>query len=122
MILDSNIVIYAVQPGFDDLNDFILQNEVVVSAITFLEVLGFHRLDALEKTKLEFFFAGIDILPLEQRIVQRAIVLRQQRKMSLGDALIAATALEHDSVLVTRNIKDFDWIEGLSLHNPIDKT
>lgn len=38
--------------------------------------------------------------------------------MSLGDALIGATALVHDLTLVTRNIHDFGWIDGLLLLNP----
>jgi tRNA(fMet)-specific endonuclease VapC len=32
-----------------------------------------------------------------------------------GDAWIAATALEHDLVLVTHNVKDFEAVEGLQL-------
>lgn len=119
MILDSNIIIYAVQPQFDTLNHFILENEVVVSAISYLEVMGFHRLDPVEKAKLEVFFSGMTILPLEQKVVQCAVLLRQQRKMSLGDALIAATALEYERTLVTRNVKDFEWIDGLAVLNPI---
>jgi len=39
--------------------------------------------------------------------------------MSLGDALIAATALEHRLILATRNVKDFEWITGLKIVNPI---
>jgi toxin FitB len=48
-----------------------------------------------------------------------AIELRRQRKMSLGDALIAATALEHRLILATCNVKDFEWITGLKIVNPI---
>lgn len=39
--------------------------------------------------------------------------------MGLGDAIIAATALEHDLTLITRNTRDFHWIANLDLHNPI---
>jgi predicted nucleic acid-binding protein len=38
--------------------------------------------------------------------------------MSLGDALVAGTALVHELTLVTRNVDDFQWIQGLSLLNP----
>jgi predicted nucleic acid-binding protein len=38
--------------------------------------------------------------------------------VSLGDALIAATALEQGLPLVTRNTDDFKWIAGLQLVNP----
>jgi predicted nucleic acid-binding protein len=40
--------------------------------------------------------------------------------MSLGDALVAGTALVHEQTLVTRNVEDFHWIQGLSLLNPFD--
>ena len=40
--------------------------------------------------------------------------------MSLGDAVIAATALYHKQPLVTRNIKDFDRVEGLDIVNPFE--
>ena len=38
--------------------------------------------------------------------------------MGLGDALIAATAPVHGLTLVTRNVKDFRWIDGLDLLDP----
>jgi predicted nucleic acid-binding protein len=31
--------------------------------------------------------------------------------MSLGDALVAGTALVHRLTLVTRNVEDFHWIQ-----------
>jgi len=39
--------------------------------------------------------------------------------MSLGDALIAATALIHGLTLVTSNVKYFEWIEDLSVLDPL---
>jgi predicted nucleic acid-binding protein len=40
--------------------------------------------------------------------------------MTLGDAIIAGTALVHQRTLVTRNIQDFRWISDLELLNPFD--
>ncbi len=37
--------------------------------------------------------------------------------MNIADGLIAATALEHDLTLVTRNVKDFFQL-GVSIVNP----
>lgn len=34
--------------------------------------------------------------------------------MTLGDALIAATALEYGRALATRNLSDFQWVAGLT--------
>jgi predicted nucleic acid-binding protein len=42
------------------------------------------------------------------------------KKMSLGDTLIAATVLDYAIPLATRNTKNFAWIPGLSLINPMD--
>jgi toxin FitB len=39
--------------------------------------------------------------------------------MSLGDSLVAATALVHARTLVTHNVDDFKWIAGLQLLNPL---
>jgi toxin FitB len=41
------------------------------------------------------------------------------RKMSPGDAIIAATALHFNLAIYTRNVSDFNWITGLSVVNPI---
>ena len=38
--------------------------------------------------------------------------------MSLGDAIIAATALELETELITRNVADFSHIPGLKIINP----
>jgi predicted nucleic acid-binding protein len=51
-------------------------------------------------------------------VAARAILLRQQRKMGLADAIIAATALEYGLPLVTRNVRDFNHIADLRLINP----
>ncbi|WP_416669429.1 hypothetical protein [Egbenema bharatensis] len=34
-------------------------------------------------------------------------------------ALIAATCLEHQLPLATANEKDFEWVDGLTIHNPM---
>jgi predicted nucleic acid-binding protein len=39
--------------------------------------------------------------------------------MSLGDAIIGASALVHQDTLVTRNTADFRWIPGLRLLDPL---
>jgi predicted nucleic acid-binding protein len=56
---------------------------------------------------------------MSRDIVDRAIQLRRQRKIGLADSFIAATALDYEIQLVTRNTSDFDWIDGLKLLNPM---
>ena len=44
---------------------------------------------------------------------------RAGRPINIADGMIAATALEHDLILVTRNVKDFASL-GVRLLNPWD--
>jgi predicted nucleic acid-binding protein len=53
-------------------------------------------------------------------VIERAIRLRQQKKMKLGDAIIAATALEFGLPLVTRNVDDFKHVAELEIINPFE--
>lgn len=118
MLLDSNIIIYAAQPEHDTLRRFIADHAPAVSAVSYVEVLGYHRLTERERQGFEAFFAAALVLPLSDTVLEQAVHLRQRKKMSLGDALIAATALVNPRTLVTRNTDDFDWISGLTVLNP----
>lgn len=118
MLLDSNIIIYAAQPQHVDLRAFTQERSPAVSIVGLIEVLGFHRLHPSDRALFEGFFRAAEILPLTDSVVQEAIRLRQQRKMGLGDSIIAATALHHRRTLVTRNSHHFRWIPDLSLLDP----
>ena len=101
------------------LQQFIATHGPVVSAVTYVEVMGFHRLEPIDRQALERFFAATRIIPIDQPVLDRAVMLRQQRRMSLGDALIAATALVHGLTVVTHNTTDFQWIANLVVHDPL---
>ena len=119
MLLDSNIIIYSTQPGFEYLHDFFQKNQPKVSAISKVEVLGFHALTADDRRDLEMFFQTLEILPVSDSVVDQAVLLRQQQRMKLGDALIAATAVTYKLPLATRNVSDFANIAQLQVVNPI---
>jgi predicted nucleic acid-binding protein len=118
MLLDSNVIIYAAQPEHGPLRRLIAERAPAISAVSYVEVLGYHRLSVPERTLFEAFFADARILPLSQPVLDQAVRLRQARKMSLGDSLVAGTALVHDLTLVTRNTVDFQGVHGLKLFNP----
>ena len=119
MLIDSNIIIYAMQPEYDGIRQLISDHNPAVSAISYVEVLGYHKLAPVEEAILRQFFAAAKVLPLDQEILDAAVLLRQQRKITLGDALLAATALVHQLTLVTHNVGDFEWIEGLVVVDPL---
>ena len=53
-------------------------------------------------------------------ILDQAVIVRQQRRMTLGDAIVAGTALVHELTLITRNTDDFRWIAQLEVFNPFE--
>ncbi|MGR9051545.1 MAG: type II toxin-antitoxin system VapC family toxin [Gammaproteobacteria bacterium] len=119
MLLDSNVFIYAVLPEYGKLRQWCSKQNICASEITRLEVLGYHRLVDKDRDDFSKLFDLATIFSVSSVVIESAISLRQKKKMSLADAIIAATALEHRQTLVTRNTKDFDWIEGLKLTDPI---
>ena len=120
MLLDSNIVIYAAQADHAFLRRIISEDEnAAVSAVSLIEIFGYPGLDEEDNRIFYEILGKVRILRVGNNIVVRAIKLRQQRRMSLGDAIIAATALEHDLTLITHNTRDFRRIGNLDLYDPI---
>lgn len=119
MIFDSNLIIYAAKPEYPGLRRSIANRVPAVSVITKIEVLGFHQLSETDRHFFEKFFAACHVLPVSDSVVARAIELRQCRKLALGDALIAATALDSGRELFTHNSRDYEGIPGLVVIDPI---
>jgi toxin FitB len=117
IILDSNIFIYLANGMLD--RKVIIAKDIAHASITKIESLGFSRIHADELLLLEALFSESYDLPLNEDIVERAIRLRQAKSMSLGDAIVAATALEHSYELWTANVDDFIHIEDLRVHSPL---
>jgi toxin FitB len=118
VLLDSNIIVYAARPENEFLRRLIAEAEPAVSVISKIETLGYHKLVAEERVFLEEFFDAALVFPVSDAIAEAAIRLRQQRRMALGDALIASTAIVHGLPLMTANVKDFDFLEALEVSNP----
>lgn len=119
-ILDSNILIYAAIDKYAHLREFIQKENPVVSAISKLEVLGYHKLGEEEYQVYYEILEKIQVIEISVTIIEQAIKFRRTKSMSLGDAIIASTAFLHGFTLVTRNTKDFSHIPTLQLFNPFE--
>jgi predicted nucleic acid-binding protein len=120
-LLDSNIVIGYLSgkipaPGIAAVADIVIAVPHI-SVISQIELLRFPDTPENEQILVDFVNTAI-IHPLSDPVVHRTIALCKQRKIKLPDAIIAATALTEDFVLVTRNTGDFKNITGLELLNP----
>jgi predicted nucleic acid-binding protein len=92
-----------------------------ISAQTYMEFLQGSR-DTKQLSAARGFMRdmNIEVLPITPNISHRAMALIEEHAMPsglhVGDALIAATALEHGLLLITANTRHFGPIRGLILH------
>jgi len=122
-ILDSDVII-GYLAGKIPQNGMKIISEIVdqipnVSVISQIEVLRFN--DTPENETILANFINISVIyPLSKNVVKTTIELCKQNKIKLPDAIIAATALIENFILVTRNIDDFKKIPKLELLNPFE--
>ena len=88
-----------------------------VSVVTKIEVLGFNAPEQHNQLLVNFI-NDATVFDLTDNIVEASIEIRKKHKTKLPDAIIAATALVYDLVLITRNISDFKNIDGLKVIDP----
>ncbi len=116
-LLDSNVVIDFCNANLPDNTRKLLQkNEPQISVITRIELFGSKKIPIKERLKLEQFIeisTVYDTISIE--IINHAIRIRQEYRTDLPDAIIAATALAYNLILISRNISDFKNIKGLQI-------
>jgi predicted nucleic acid-binding protein len=114
---DTNIIIYI---GNGTLTEDIIGDEpICYASITLIESLGYTDILSAEEQRIKELLATISQVPLSDEIIQAAVQLRQFKRMSLGDAIIAATAIEQNCQLWTVNEDDFKGIPDLIMYNPL---
>ncbi len=118
-LIDTNLIIYAAQPDFRWLLPLITTDDCHFATVSKIEVLGFQGILQPEETFFRTYFDVILSLHLTEAVIEKAIDIRQDKKIKLGDAIIAATALVHNLELLTHNISDFRDITGLLVSDPI---
>lgn len=67
------------------------------------------------------FLQGVDVVGINRVVARRFAMVRgalraEGRLISQTDLLIAAIALQHDLILVTRNVREFGRVAGLQLY------
>jgi len=88
-----------------------------VSVIAKIELLSFNAPDEHYQLLVNFM-NDATIFNLTDNIVNTSIDIRKKYKTQLPDAVIAATALVYNLILISRNIADFKNIESLRLIDP----
>ena len=107
-----------------------ISNEVIkISVITFLEIeYGIEKSYQPEKKKQQFRdfinVFSIEIVHVNTSIAKEFVKLKinlekQKQPLADFDLFIAATAITHNFSLLTRNIKNFERVEDLTLFSAV---
>lgn len=122
-LIDSNNIIYFMNNELPQNSlpkiRMILKENFIVSTISNVETLGWYNITEQEQAKLATFLSNATVIYIDKLIEQKAIDIRQHKKMKLGDSIIAATALVNNLTIITRNESDFYGL-GLTIYNPFD--
>ena len=123
-LLDTNIVVHYLNntltaEAIDLLNE-IIDDQCFISIIVEMECLGYNFKTKNEQEIMSVFIENITKLNINKDIVKKTIAIRKSRKIDLPDAIIAATAIDYDLILITQNTKDFKSISDLKMINPLN--
>jgi len=121
IFLDTNILIdyYRGQETIREQLHQIGFSELGISVITPME-LYYGARNKQELLRLKHSLTSLHIFYLTTSISQRALHLielfAKSHTLQIPDALIAATAIDHDLPLFTLNTKDFQFIPDITLY------
>jgi predicted nucleic acid-binding protein len=98
--------------------DLLLNIDPKISIITQIKIFSKNSISNTELSVLNGFIDTATIYEVNSNIAVKTIDLRLKQKTKLADAIIAATALCYNLILITRNVSDFKNVVGLEIVNP----
>jgi predicted nucleic acid-binding protein len=120
MLIDSDVFIWNWRGKLSAARELSQATPLQLSAVSYMELVqGMRSRAELRKLQADLSHWQATVLPVTQSICESAMKLVERHFLSnnlqLADALIAATALEHELVLTTGNAKHFRPVKGLKL-------
>jgi predicted nucleic acid-binding protein len=106
-LLDTNTIIYALQRSVK-----LPDGLYMLSVITEMELLSYSRLTEEDEREIRLLLKEFTVLPVDGNVKEEVITLRRRSRLKLPDAIIAATAIVHDAILVSSD-KDLHGIPSL---------
>jgi len=76
-----------------------------ISVICWMEVMSGAAPESADATRK--FLRGFDSVPINEVVAEAAVLIRRQRRLRLPDAIVWASAMTTDRLLVTRDQKAF---------------
>ena len=121
ILLDTNIVIGYLAGDAEIISAVdkaVLEfGSIALSTINVVELFGYQKLEEEERQQLHRFIDCAMLIHLTPELAMRAAEVRRTHRLTTTDAVIAATALTQDELLVSRD-QDFKKVSGLKLLVP----
>ena len=107
VVFDTNALLGFLKKygGFFDVSALFPETDLFVSEITEIELLSFWNISAQEEADILRLLSDVVIIPVIPEIKRETIAFRRASRCKTPDAIIAATAIILDAVLVTQEIK-----------------
>jgi predicted nucleic acid-binding protein len=105
-VFDTNILIDLLNGRVEANDEAERYSGLAISRLTWIEVLTGVR-NTEDQHRVEDLLGWFEMVELDEPVARETIALRQQHRLKIPDAIIWASARLRDSLLVTRNSKDF---------------
>ena len=120
-LADTNIFV-AIFKGDLKLKESVEKSAPAINTIVYLELIQGAKSNG-EVREIDKYLTRFDLIHFDRAISSLSIRLVRNYSKSHGlmlpDAVIAATCIENNLSLITFNLKDFTFIDGLSLSEPL---
>lgn len=121
-LIDTNIISKSFTGEVSEIGAAFLNriplDSLCISFINHIKLLSWQPKQEILRNDISRFLSLIKEIPLSEGIIQQTITVRQQSRIKLPDALIAATVIAHDLILIADNDRDFGKIPRLRYINP----
>ena len=119
-LIDTNAFI-AVLKGNAKLKSFIESLACALDTTVYIELIQGAKNKAEVQT-IEKYLTRFELIHFEKNVSRKAIELvrtySKSHGLMFGDAIVAATCLENNLILITYNVKDFRFVNGLKITQP----
>jgi predicted nucleic acid-binding protein len=105
-VFDSDVLLDFLDGFSLAASELMRYRERCLSIVSWMEVMVGARNKAAEEMRRNFL-KHFDLLPLTSSVAEEAVALRREHRLKLPDAIIWATALTENCLLVTRNTRHF---------------
>jgi hypothetical protein len=117
LLLDTNAIIALLNENIELVKATDAAEEIFISVVNELEFKSFSNLSQHDKELFDSFASMINVFDLRASDIilkNKIIEIRNSYRLKLPDAIIAATAIVNNIVLVTAD-DDFKKVKGLQL-------